>query len=116
MITNEMTVTMTKAAADAFRSALKDEGKDVCSLRLDGRGSACSGFEHILAFSEAAQPDDVVFVSEGVSIHVRGELKEMMLGVVIDFVTGPSGSGFKVTNPNVASKPKGSCGSCSCGC
>jgi iron-sulfur cluster assembly protein len=100
------TITMTKRAAEKYREICADEGKATWGLRFGDRAAGCSGFEYVLDYSEKAGPDDQVFVSEGVEIHVSKNVVSRLLGSVIDFVDGLNGSGFKVSNPNV----KGSCG------
>lgn len=100
------TITLTPKAAEKFREILEDEGKEGWGLRFGDRAGGCSGFEYVLDFSEKATPEDVVFVSEGVEVHVEKQAAERLKGSVIDFVEGLQGAGFKVMNPNV----KGSCG------
>jgi iron-sulfur cluster assembly accessory protein len=100
------TITMTKKAAEKYKEILAEEGKEGWGLRFADKAGGCSGFEYVLDYSEKAEPDDQVFVSEGVEIHVQQGATSRLLGCVIDFVDGLHGSGFKVTNPNV----KGSCG------
>jgi iron-sulfur cluster assembly accessory protein len=102
------TITMTKAASAKYREILKMENKESWGLRLSDRAAGCSGFEYVLDFSEKPQKSDIVFHSEGVDIHVNEKIVGRMLGSQIDFVDGLSGSGFKITNPNVKS-------SCGCG-
>ena len=100
------TITMTKKAAEKFQEILTEEGKDGWGLRFADRAGGCSGFEYVLDYSEKALPDDRVFKSEGVEIHVTEGAVPRLLGCIIDFVDGLNGSGFNVTNPNA----KGSCG------
>ena len=100
------TITLTPKAAEKFLEILEDEGKTGWGLRFGDRAGGCSGFEYVLDFSEKASPDDVVFSSNGIEIHIESSAADRLKGCVIDFVDGLQGSGFKIMNPNV----KGSCG------
>lgn len=88
------TITLTKAAAEKYREILKDEGKEGWGLRLGGKSAGCSGFEYILDYSEKAQPEDTVFESEGIHIHVQEKLLSKLLGCTIDYVSESKGTGF----------------------
>ena len=100
------TITITKRAADKFRAILAEEGKTGWGLRFGDKAAGCSGFEYVLDYSEKAGPDDEVFPSNGIEIHVHKQMVDRLLGSEIDFVDGLNSSGFKITNPNV----KGACG------
>lgn len=100
------TIRMTKRAAEKFKQILADEEKVDCGLRFGDRAAGCSGFEYTLDYSEKAKPEDEIFTSHGVQIHVNRQMVSRLLGSEIDYIDGLQGSGFKVTNPNV----KGSCG------
>jgi iron-sulfur cluster assembly protein len=100
------TISITKRAADKYRQILAEEGKDTWGLRFGDKAAGCSGFEYVLDYSEKANADDRVFVSQGLEIHVNELIADRLLGSEIDYVDGLNGSGFKISNPNV----KGSCG------
>lgn len=100
------TITLTKRAAEKFRTILKDEEKTGWGLRFGDRAAGCSGFEYTLDYSEKAKPSDKVFVCHEIEIHVDEKMVERLLGSEIDYIDGLNGSGFKISNPNV----KGSCG------
>lgn len=95
------TITITQRAADKFLAILKEEGKIGWGMRFSEVMAGCSGFEYVLDYSEKALPDDKVFESCGIQIHVNNAMVPRLLGSVIDFVDGLRGSGFKITNPNV---------------
>lgn len=99
-------ISMTKRAADKYRQILKEDGREGWSLRFGDKPAGCSGFEYVLDYSEKPAPDDQVFLSEGIEIHVHKNDVSRLLGSEIDYVSGLNGSGFKISNPNV----KGSCG------
>ncbi|MFI5334851.1 MAG: iron-sulfur cluster assembly accessory protein [Chlamydiales bacterium] len=100
------TIRLTKRAAEKYRTILADEEKSTWGLRFGDKAAGCSGFEYVLDYSESAKPDDEVFSSHGVDIHVNKKMVSRLMGSEIDYVDGLNGSGFKVTNPNA----KGSCG------
>lgn len=101
-------ISMTKKAAKKFLEILAEEGKQGWGMRFGDQVGGCSGFEYILDFSEKAQPDDQIFESQGVEIHVNKAMVKRLLGSEIDFVEGLHNSGFKISNPNAKS-------SCGCG-
>jgi iron-sulfur cluster assembly accessory protein len=102
------TITVTKKAAKKFLDILAEEGKQGWGLRFGDTVGGCSGFEYILDFSEKAEPDDEIFESNGIEIHINKAQVKRLIGSEIDFVDGLHNSGFKISNPNVRS-------SCGCG-
>lgn len=102
------TITITKRAAKKYLEILEEEGKQGWGLRFAERMAGCNGFEYALDYSEKALPDDTIFESLGIQIHVNTAMVKRLLGSEIDFVDGLQGSGFKVSNPNVRS-------ACGCG-
>jgi len=101
-------VTMTPRAAQKFLQFLKEENRAGWALRFGEMKSGCSGFQYVLDYSEKPEPDDEVFESNGVEIHVKKESLPRLLGSEIDYVDGLQGAGFKISNPNTAK-------SCGCG-
>jgi iron-sulfur cluster assembly accessory protein len=102
------TITLTARAAQKYLSILEEDGRLGWGLRLSEVPAGCSGFEYLLDYSEKSTPDDEVFESQGIEIHVSKKLLARMIGTEIDYVDGLNGSGFKISNPNVRS-------SCGCG-
>lgn len=101
-------ITLTKRAAEKYRSILEEEGKQGWGMRLDEKMAGCSGFEYILDYSEKALETDEVFESQGIEIHVDKHIAPRMRGVEIDYIDGLQEAGFKISNPNVRS-------ACGCG-
>lgn len=101
-------ITLTKRAASKYLEILEEDGKQGFGLRLAERMAGCSGFEYALDYSEKAQADDLVFVSQGIEIHVNKKMVPRLIGTEVDYIDGLQGSGFKISNPNVRS-------SCGCG-
>lgn len=102
------TITITKRAAEKYLAILEEEEKQGWGIRFYEKMAGCSGFEYVLDYSEKAGPEDEVFVSQGIEIHIHKAMVDRLLGSIIDFVDGLQGSGFKISNPNVRS-------SCGCG-
>lgn len=105
---DETTITITKRAAQKYLEILEEEGKQGWGLRFSEKMAGCSGFEYVLDYSEKARPDDTIFESLGLQIHINNAMVKRLLGSEIDYIDGLQGSGFKVSNPNVRS-------SCGCG-
>jgi len=103
------TITITPKAAAKFIEISAEEQKQGWGMRFSEEMAGCSGFEYVLDFSEKAEADDEVIVSNGIEIHVKKALVPRLKGSEIDFSNNLRGdSGFKVSNPNVNS-------SCGCG-
>lgn len=102
------TISITPRAAKKYLEILEEEGKQGWGMRFAERMAGCNGFEYSLDYSEKANPDDTVFESVGIQIHVNTNMVGRLLGSEIDFIDGLQGSGFKISNPNVRS-------SCGCG-
>lgn len=102
------TITLTPRAAKKYIQILEEEGKQGWGVRYYEKMAGCSGFEYVLDYSEKAEADDEIFVSEGVEIHVNRKLVKRLIGSTIDYVDSLQGSGFKISNPQVRS-------SCGCG-
>lgn len=102
------TITLTERAAEKYREILESEGKANYGLRFGDKPAGCSGFEYTLDYSEKAEAEDLVFVSQGIEIHIRKGAAGRLLGSVIDYIDALQGSGFKISNPHAKS-------SCGCG-
>jgi iron-sulfur cluster assembly accessory protein len=105
---DDQTISITTRAAAKFLEILAEEGKQGWGMRFAEELAGCNGFEFVLDFSEQADEDDEIFLSNGIEIHVKKAMVPRLLGSEIDFVDGLRGSGFKISNPNVRS-------ACGCG-
>lgn len=86
------TITLTPAAAEAFRGALADADGEVLHLAVS------PGFEHEL-FIGPPERGDLVVPSEGLLIHVDPASARRADGLRIDFRSG-EGGGFAMENPH----------------
>ena len=87
-------ITLTDAAAKAFKDAAGEAGDDVLRLEIDGQ------FQNDLFFGPK-KPGDFEIAAAGLTLHVDRATSSRADGVSIDFVKGPNGEAvFKIINPN----------------
>lgn len=101
-------ITITEKAATKVLEIASEEGLEGQGLRLRVIGGGCAGFNYDLYFEDTPTPMDEEFEDKGVKMYVDPLSYQYLEGTEIDFVEGLHGSGFKFTNPNVAS-------TCGCG-
>lgn len=94
-------ITITPTAAAALKTALADAGADD-HLHI----AVSSRFEHDL---EVAPPrkGDVQVSAGGLTVLVDAMSVERARGLIIDFIDGPDGAGFKIDNPNAPKSVRG---------
>jgi len=92
-------ITITEAAAKAFRDASADAGEDRLHVEIGPR------FEYNLYFGPLEKGELEVEAS-GFRIAMSRGTARRAEGLVIDFVTGPDGAGFKLTSPLEPAKVK----------
>jgi iron-sulfur cluster insertion protein len=76
-------------------------------LRLSVEGGGCSGFQYRFGLAEAAEADDIVTETDGVSLVVDPVSLDLVNGSVVDYVESLGGAAFRVENPQA---------SAGCGC
>ncbi|MBK9030518.1 MAG: Grx4 family monothiol glutaredoxin [Myxococcales bacterium] len=87
-------VTVTPRAAEVLRGALADASAgDVIHLSIDGR------YEHGLDIGPR-EPASATIDAGGITVQVDAASARRAAGVVIDYVDGPGGAGFKIDNPS----------------
>ncbi len=97
------TITITPAALEAFRSAMSEDTDDpnnVLRLSIDSK------FQNDLYFGQSAE-DDLVVTASGIPVAMDPRTARRADGLTIDYVTGPTGTGFKIENPNESPAVKG---------
>ena len=77
-------------------------------LRLAVDGGGCAGFTYRFELAEAADDDDEVAETDGVTLVVDPISLDLVRGSAVDFVEDLGGAAFKVINPNAQS-------GCGCG-
>lgn len=91
-MTERLALTVSPAARAALLTALP---KDTPGIRL----SISARFEHDLSFGTAAEGDETLEL-DGLVLIADRETAARAAGLVIDYVEGPQGPGFTMTNPN----------------
>ena len=70
-------------------------------LRIATRSGGCSGMNYSLGFdNEIDEKNDRNFKSEKINLIVDAKSLFYLMGVTLDYVEGPDGSGFVFNNPN----------------
>ena len=100
-----MSVTLTENAAKHVQNFLSKRGKGL-GLRVGVRTSGCSGMAYKLEFADAANDDDLQFISNGVTLLIDPQSLPYIEGMELDYTREGLNEGFKFNNPNV----KDSCG------
>lgn len=98
-------VTLSERAADHIAKFIAKRGKGV-GIRLGVRTSGCSGMAYKLEFADAANPEDIEFLSHGVKVLVDPKSLPYLAGTELDYAREGLNEGFKFNNPNV----KDACG------
>ncbi len=100
---------ITSKAVKMVKVTRETENLDVASgLRVAVRGGGCSGFEYALDFELEPRDTDWVHEFDGLRVFVDPVSARYLTGTEIDYLLGPTGSGFKFSNPKAT-------GSCGCG-
>jgi iron-sulfur cluster assembly protein len=102
-----MAVTLTEAAAKHVSNFLTKRGKGI-GIRLGVKTSGCSGMAYKLEFADAADPEDVVFDSQGLKVLVDPRSLPYIDGTELDYAKEGLNEGFKFNNPNIKDQ-------CGCG-
>jgi iron-sulfur cluster assembly protein len=102
-----MTVTLTEAAAKHVSNFIAKRGKGI-GIRLGVKTSGCSGMAYKLEFADAAEPEDVVFDTQGLKIIVDPRSLPYIDGTELDYAKEGLNEGFKFNNPNIKDQ-------CGCG-
>lgn len=106
---NDFPITITPKAVQMVKMTRETESLDAESgLRIAVRGGGCSGFEYALDFELEPRDTDWVHEFEGLRVFVDPVSARYLTGTEIDYMLGPTGSGFKFNNPKAT-------GSCGCG-
>lgn len=106
----ELEISLTDQAAREVRRFLEEEGltDEASGLRVSVMPGGCSGFQYGLEIEGAAEEDDLVVESQGISLFVDPFSAQYLEGTTIDWTSSFQGSGFTFENPNAS-------GGCGCG-
>jgi monothiol glutaredoxin len=86
------TITITPAAGEQFRAAAADAGGDKLHVEISSR------FEYNLYFGPPERGEMEVEAA-GLRVSMSRGTAQRAEGLVIDFIEGPDGAGFKLTSP-----------------
>ena len=100
-------MTLSPAAAKRVALIAEKQGKPA-ALRLSVEGGGCSGFQYRFGLADAAEEDDVVSQTDGVSLVVDPVSIDLVDGCVVDYVESLGGAAFRVENPQATA-------GCGCG-
>ena len=92
-------VTLSARAADHIAKYIAKRGKGI-GIRLGVRTSGCSGMAYKLEFADAANPEDIEFLSHGVKVLVDPKSLPYLAGTELDYAREGLNEGFKFNNPN----------------
>jgi iron-sulfur cluster assembly protein len=70
------------------------------SLRIGSRSGGCSGMQYTLGFDSEVNDNDKVLKAGENNLVIDNHSLFYLQGVTLDYVDGPSGSGFVFNNPN----------------
>lgn len=102
-------VVLTAKAVEMIKLTRSQEGMDESyGLRVAVMGGGCSGFQYALDFEQEARDTDESFEVDGLKVFVDPVSARYLEDVVIDYVFGMNGAGFKFNNPKAT-------GTCGCG-
>lgn len=100
-------ITLTDNAVKAVSRFVRSAPGRAEGLRITVSGGD-AGFQYGVKLEASAALDDTVIDNGGVKLFVHPSSLPMIEGMVVDFVHGLEGSGFKFTHPNA--KNDSSCG------
>lgn len=107
--TPDLPVHLTAKAVEMVKLTRQQEGMDESfGLRVAVMGGGCSGFQYALDFEQEARETDESFEVDGLKVFVDPVSARYLEDVVIDYVFGMNGAGFKFNNPKAT-------GTCGCG-
>ncbi|MBI5784963.1 MAG: iron-sulfur cluster assembly protein IscA [Rhodocyclales bacterium] len=102
-----MAVTLTESAAKHVSNFIAKRGKGI-GIRLGVKTSGCSGMAYKLEFADAAEPEDVVFDTQGLKVLVDPRSLPYIDGTELDYAKEGLNEGFRFNNPNIKDQ-------CGCG-
>ncbi len=99
-----MLINITERAATEIEGLRSNLAVDPSmQLRVDVVGGAKSGFAYDIFFDDAGS-DDAMVKQHGITVLVRPDSAEYLVGSTLDWVETENGAGFIVRNPNEPEK------------
>jgi iron-sulfur cluster assembly protein len=91
----EENLKVTKRAAEEIKKTMKDSNvPEDYKLRIGTRSGGCSGMQFLLGFDNQNADVDKVYNVEDFELIVDNKSIFYLMGITLDFVDGPQGSGF----------------------
>lgn len=106
--TTTQTITLTSTAIEAVQGLMEQRNLKDYALRVYVAGGGCSGIQYGMAFDNNIRPEDDITEIQGLKVLVDEVSMRYLQGAIVDYLDGPQGTGFKISNPNIVS-------SCGCG-
>src|SRR6266496_405429 len=88
-------LSLTAKAIEMVKDAMTRENLSGYGIRVGVVGGGCSGFQYSMDFENAERDGDAVFAQDGIKVIIDPMSSMYLQGVVIDYVVGLSGAGFK---------------------
>ena len=101
-------ITITDSAAAKIRELTPEDMQEKYALRMRVVGGGCSGLQYQMGLEEEQNPNDKVFVNNGVKVFIDMKSALYLAGAEVDDIDGLMQSGFKISNPNAKT-------TCGCG-
>lgn len=101
-------VTLTDTAVATLERVLAGSGPAARGLRIAVADGGCAGLKYQMGLEAEPADGDAVLAFGPVTVFIDAASQPFLTGVVVDFVEGVEGSGFRFDNPNAT-------GSCGCG-
>lgn len=105
---NTLMITLTESAVkkvqEFFQAEPEAKGK---ALRIAVESGGCSGFQYAFSFDDK-KAEDAILALDGFSVLIDPRSAGYLKDSRVDYIEGPTGSGFKIENPNASS-------TCGCG-
>ena len=95
-------LTLTPSAQKAVSRFIKGADTAVAGLRIAVTDGGCSGLQYAMNLVEDKEAEVLALACGPVVVFVDALSAPLLRGVVVDFVDGLDGSGFKFQNPNAA--------------
>ncbi len=101
MATETATLTLTTPAREQILAAMNIEGRKAHGLRLIVKqaGSPNQQFGLSLVERPTADGSEVIVDADGIKVFLERHQLQYVDGATIDYLSGPSGSGFKIDSP-----------------
>ena len=101
-------ITVTAKAVEQLNLVIKEQGFEGHLVAIRVVPAGCSGLGYDLNLVKESKPGDLIWEQSGLKLCTDPVSQKYLTGTEMDYVVGPTASGFKFQNPNAKS-------SCGCG-